>query len=263
MKTTKLFLTFLLISIFPLISIASIEVVGSLRHVHKGMRGDVYKGEIKINNSGDTDQEVKIYQTDLLYNYEDFTFYDEPVTHSRSNATWIKFSPKTVIVKANETIYVQYEVTIPNSDTITGTFWSVLMVEGVIPIDPHQPGQLNISTVTRYAIQMVTEIEEQGVGKLEFMDPSLLTEDDKLFLVVDIVNTGEHYIAPEVSIELFNEAGESVKLIKAPKKGLYPTTSARFKFDLKGIESGKTYETLIIATGQDEDAFGLEYTLHF
>jgi len=137
------------------------------------------------------------------------------------------------------------------------------MVEGVIPIDPHQPGQLNISTVTRYAIQMVTEIEEQGVGKLEFMDPSLLTEDDKLFLVVDIVNTGEHYIAPEVSIELFNEAGESVKLIKAPKKGLYPTTSARFKFDLKGIESGKTYETLIIATGQDEDAFGLEYTLHF
>jgi len=65
MKTTKLFLTFLLISIFPLISIASIEVVGSLRHVHKGMRGDVYKGEIKINNSGDTDQEVKIYQTDL------------------------------------------------------------------------------------------------------------------------------------------------------------------------------------------------------
>jgi len=263
MKTTKLFLTFLLISIFPLISIASIEVVGSLRHVHKGMRGDVYKGEIKINNSGDTDQEVKIYQTDLLYNYEDFTFYDEPVTHSRSNATWIKFSPKTVIVKANETIYVQYEVTIPNSDTITGTFWSVLMVEGVIPIDPHQPGQLNISTVTRYAIQMVTEIEEQGVGKLEFMDPSLLTEDDKLFLVVDIVNTGEHYIAPEVSIELFNEAGESVKLIKAPKKGLYPTTSARFKFDLKGIESGKTYETLIIATGQDEDAFDLEYTLHF
>jgi len=244
-------------------SIASIEVVGSLRHVHKGMRGDVYKGEIKINNSGDNDQEVRIYQTDLLYNYEDYTFYDDPVTHGRSNANWINFSPKTVIVKAKENVYVQYEVTIPKGDTIFGTYWSVLMVEGVIPIDPHQPGQLNISTVTRYAIQMVTEIDEQGEGKLEFMDPSLITEEDKVFLAVDIVNMGDHYIAPEVSIELFNEAGESVKLIKAPKKGLYPTTSSRFRFDLEGIESGKTYETLIIATGQDEEAFGLEYTLHF
>lgn len=263
MKTIKLFFACILFSVLPLLSIASIEVVGSLRHIHKGMQGDVYKGEIKIHNSDDLDQEVRIYQTDLLYNFEDFTFYDEPVTHNRSNAKWMQYSPKTVIVKGNETIYIQYEISIPKSDTIKGTYWSVLMIEGVIPIEPDQPGQLNITTVTRYAIQIVTEIADKGIGELEFLEPTLITVDDQLFLAIDIVNTGDHYIVPEVSIELFDEAGESVKVIKAPKKGLFPTTSARFRFNLEGIEGEKTYQTLIIAAGQDEDVFGIEYTLYF
>ncbi len=263
MKTIKLFFTCILLSILPLLSIASIEVVGSLRHIHTGMQGEVYKGEIKIHNSDNIEQEVRIYQTDLLYNFEDFTFYDEPVTHNRSNAKWIQYSPKTVIVKGNETSYIQYEITIPQSDTIKGTYWSVLMVEGVIPIDPNQPGQLNISTVTRYAIQLITEIADKGIGKLEFLEPTLITEDEQLFLAIDIVNSGEHYIVPEVSIEFFDENGESIKKINAPKKGLFPTTSARFRFNLEGIESEKTYQTLIIAAGSDEDVFGLEYTLYF
>ncbi len=263
MKTIKLFFACILFSVLPLLSIASIEVAGSLRHIHKGMQGDVYKGEIKIHNSDDLDQEVRIYQTDLLYNFEDFTFYDEPVTHNRSNAKWMQYSPKTVIVKGNETIYIQYEISIPQSDTIKGTYWSVLMIEGVIPIEPDQPGQLNITTVTRYAIQIVTEIADKGIGELEFLEPTLITVDDQLFLAIDIVNTGDHYIVPEVSIELFDEAGESVKVIKAPKKGLFPTTSARFRFNLEGIEGEKTYQTLIIAAGQDEDVFGIEYTLYF
>ncbi len=263
MKTIKLFFAYLIVSILPLLSTASVEIEGSLRHIHKGMRGEVYKGEIKIYNSDEQEQEVKIYQTDLLYNYEDFTFYEDPVTHNRSNAKWIKYSPKTVILKGKETIYIQYEISIPKSDTIKGTYWSVIMVEGVIPIDPNQPGQLNINTVTRYAVQLITEIADKGIGKLIFLEPTLLTEGDHLFLAIDIENIGEHYIVPDVSIELFDETGKSVKVIKAPKKGLFPTTSARFRFNLEGIEAEKTYKTLIIAAGSDEDVFGLEYTLYF
>ncbi len=263
MKKIKFIFAYILISAIPMMSFASIEVVGSLRHIHKGMPGDVYTGEIKIQNSGDKDQEVRIYQTDMMYNYQDYTIYDDPVSHNRSNANWIQYSPKTVIVKAKETTYIQYEVTIPQSDSIIGTYWSVLMVEGVDPIDPDQPGQLNINTLTRYGIQIVTETTDKGVGKLEFLEPSLISENDKLFLAVDIVNTGEHYIVPDVSIELFDENGESVKVIKAPKKGLFPKTSARFRFDLQGIKDEVTYETLIVAAGEDEDVFGLEYTLYF
>lgn len=247
----------------PVILKASLEIEGSLRHIHKGVKGEVYKGEIKIHNSDKTNQEVKIYQTDLLYNYKDFTFYDDPVTHSRSNANWVNYSPKTVIVKGEETVYIQYEITIPKADSIKGTFWSVLMVEGVNPINPDQAGQMNINTITRYAIQLITEINEIGIGKLEFLDPTLIEDNGKLFLAVDIINTGEHYIVPEVTIEFFDENGQSVKKLVAAKKGLFPTTSNRYRFSLEGLKSGITYQATIVAAGSDEDVFGLEYTLYF
>lgn len=263
MKLNKTLFVIILLSIIPLISIASIEIEGSLRHIHKGIQGENYKGEIKIFNSDKVDQEVKVYQTDLLYNYEGLTFYEDPITHKRSNAGWIKYSPKTVIVKAGETIYIQYEISIPNADTIKGTYWSVIMVEGVNQIDPDQVGQMNINTVTRYAVQMITEIENIGIGKLEFLEPILIKEDSSLFLAVDIVNKGDHYIVPNVTIEFFNEKGESVKKVTASKKGLFPSTSNRYRFNLEGIEGEITYQTTIIAAGDDEDVFGLEYTLFF
>jgi hypothetical protein len=262
MKILKWFLICFSICLLPFYSIAAIEVEGSLRHVHEGIRGDVYRGEIKLHNSDEINHEVKIYQTDLQYNFKDFTFYEEPVSHNRSNAKWIQFSPKTVIIKGHETIYVQYEVTIPKSDSIKGTYWSVLMIEGVIPIDPNKPGQLNISTVTRYAVQIVTEIADRGVDDLKILEPSLITEGDQVFLAIDIENTGGNYISPDVSIELFDDAGKSVKTINAPKKGLFPTTSARFRFSLEGIEGNKNYQVVIIAAGQDKSVFGLEYTLY-
>lgn len=263
MKNYKFYLIYILLFLIPVLSIASIEVVGSLKHVHNGLPGDTLRGEIRLHNSEAIDQEVRIYQTDLLYNYEDYTFYDDVVSHDRSNANWIQYSPKTVIVKANENRFIQYEIVIPESDSLIGTYWSILMVEGVNPIDPEQTGELNISTVTRYAIQMVSEINIIGKGELTFLNPTLLREGENLFLAVDIVNTGQHYIAPDVSIELFDDAGQSVKRITAPKKGLYPKTSARFRLNLEGITSEKTYQSLIIADGKNEDVFGIEYVLYF
>ena len=242
---------------------ASVEVLGSLKHILNGKPGDVIKGEIRIQNNDNTDQEVKVYQTDLLYNLEEKTFYDEPGSHKRSNADWIKFSPKSVILKAHEVRIIQYEITVPQTDTLKGTYWSVLMVEGIVPIDPNQKGDLSIRTVTRYAIQVVTEIADKGKGSLKFMEPTLIKEGEKLFLAIDLVNNGDHYIAPEVSIELFDDKGTSVKVITVPRKGLYPTTSTRFKIDLDGIPGNKTYKAMIVAAGKDNDVFGLEYTLYF
>lgn len=257
----KIFFLFLL---FPLSSYASVEVIGSLRYMQNATPGEVIKGEIKIQNNDLTDQEVRIYQTDLLYNFQEKTFYDEPGGNKRSNANWIKFSPKTVILKGKEVKNIEYEITVPQVDSLKGTYWSVLMVEGVTPIDPTQKSDLNIRTVTRYAVQIVTEMTNKGNGSLKFLEPTLIRKDDKkLFLAVDLVNEGDHYISPEVSIELYDETGTSVKAITAPKKGIYPTTSTRFMLDLEGLPSKKTYKAMIVAAGTDNDVFGLEYTLYF
>lgn len=263
MKLIANILLLVAVCLMPCLSSGSIEVVGNLKQVHNGNPGEVYKGQIKIQNNGDYAQEARIYQTDLQYNYEDLTYYEEPVSHPRSNARWIQYSPKSLIVNPNEIQFINYEITIPQADSIKGTYWSVLMVEGVNPIDPNQAGKLNINTVTRYAIQIVTEINNSGKGELQFLEPTMIKEGDKLFLAVDIVNSGDHFIAPDVSMELFDDNGTQVKKIQAGKKGLYPTTSSRFRLDLEGLEGNKTYHTLIIAAGQNEDVFGIQYTLYF
>lgn len=97
---------------------------------------------------------------------------------------------------------------------------------------------------------------------LKFIEPTLIKgEDNKKTLAVDIENNGDHYISPELSMELYDEEGNLVKTITAPKKGLYPTTSTRFKLDLEGLPSNKTYKAMIVAAGADNDVFGLEYNL--
>lgn len=262
MSIKSIILFFLLC--LPLSTHASVEVIGSLKHVLTGNPGDVIKGEIRIQNNDLTDQEVRIYQTDLLYNLQENTFYDEPGGNKRSNASWIEYSPKTVVLKSKEARNIDYIITVPKVDSLKGTFWSVIMVEGVTPIDPTQKGDLNIRTVTRYAVQVVTELVNKGTGALKFLEPTLVrTDDKKLYLAVDLVNIGDHYISPEVSMELYDETGTSVKVITAPKKGLFPTTSTRFKLDLEGLPSKKTYTAMIVAAGADNDVFGLEYTLFF
>lgn len=263
MKNINLIISLVVMSCFSMSSMASVEVIGSLKHKKTGKKGELLSGEIKLQNSDDTFQEVRVYQTDLLYNYLGYTAYEEDETHARSNRSWIRFSPQSLILQPNEVRYIQYEIAIPAHDSILGTYWSVLMVEGVNPKDPDRSGELNIETITRYAIQMVTETENPGDGLLEFLDPTLIQEGENLFLAIDIENKGDHYISPALSMELFDEQGQVVKTITASRKGLYPTTSVRFTLDLEGLKPEQTYQCLIVAAGEDEDVFGLEYTLYF
>lgn len=262
MKHIKFLPVLVIILLLHHFSFASVEVIGSLKHTQTSKPGEFYTGEIELQNSGSSKQEIRVYQTDLLYNYEEYTYYDEPVTHKRSNAPWVEFSPKTLVLQPNERAFIQYKVKVPDTDTLNGTFWSILMVESVNPVTPDTSGQLNIQTITRYGVQIITELEDKGKGNLKFFEPVLLTENDNLILAVDIENTGDHYIRPEVSIELYDEEGNSVKKIQAGSKGLFPSTSSRFRMKLEGLEAKQEYQALIIAAGKNENVFGLEYTLY-
>lgn len=265
MHNKRFFTLFLLFLVLPLSTFASVEVIGSLKQVFNSNPGEVVKGQIRIQNNDPVDQEVRIYQTDFLFNSKDQTFYDEPGKNKRSNAGWINYSPKTVVLKSKESRMVDFEITVPKGDSILGSYWSIIMVEGVEPIDPNQGGDLSIRTATRYAVQIVNEINEKGKGLLRFLEPTLVKSEDgkKLYLAVDLQNDGEHYISAELSMELYDTNGNMVKKIAVPKKGLYPTTSTRFKLDLEGIPAKKTYSAMIVAAGADDDVFGLEYTLYF
>lgn len=247
--------------IFHSSAYCSIVVINGLTHIHEANNGEIVRGVIEVQNTGFETKAVRVYQKDYLFAHSGEVFYNEPNSNPRSNAQWIDFSPSYLELAPQQKTVINYEITIPTGQELSGSYWSVLMVEGILPIAPELPKSgLNISTIMRYAIQVATNIGESGTNNLEFIEAKLAKIDGKPVGSVALVNSGERLLIPEVSIELFNEEGQSVSIVKAPKKKIYPGTSTRFFLDLGDLPKG-TYQAVVLADCSEEDVFGLNLSL--
>lgn len=254
-------LTSLFIILFFNNASANIVVVNGLTHEHKASAGETYRGTIEVQNNSDEDQYVKIYQRDYLFYHTGEVLYKDAGSIARSNAKWITLSNNYTKLAAGQKLAIQYEVSVPKSDSLIGSYWSLVMVEGVNDIDTNSiTGGVSIQSVMRYAIQIITNINETGLRQLEFVNVELLIEDSIRFLQVDIKNTGERFMSPELKLELFDSTGYSVGIFEAVKRKVYPGTSTRSRVIIGKIPPG-LYQALLIADNGDEDVFGINLSL--
>jgi len=190
-----------------------------LTHIHEANGGEIVRGVIEVQNTGFETKAVRVYQKDYLFSHSGEIFYNEPNSNPRSNAQWIDYSPSYLELAPQQKTVINYEITIPTGQELSGSYWSVLMVEGILPIAPELPKSgLNISTIMRYAVQIATNIGESGTNNLEFVEAKLDKIDGNPVGSIALVNSGERLLVPEVSIELFNEEGQSVSIVKATKQ---------------------------------------------
>ncbi|HFA52183.1 MAG TPA: hypothetical protein ENJ95_24460 [Bacteroidetes bacterium] len=254
-------LPILLLLLAPVMSRASIVVLNGLTHLHDVVPGETYRGVIEIQNTKDGEQTVKLYQRDYFFRYTGEAFYEEPGSQDRSNAAWIDISPTYFVLKAKEKRSVSYEIKVPDDAELNGTFWSVIMVEGVAPISENDLKKgLNVRTQIRYAVQVATTFNKEGNRNLTFYDVAVVKEDGQTYLAVDIENKGDFLFRPDVSVEIFNGEGQSLGVFTAVKKKIYPETSARFLMEIEGIGTGN-YQVLVLADCGDEDVFGINLPL--
>lgn len=242
---------------------AIIAVMGDLSHERTSAPGETYSGTIVVRNMGDSPEEVKIYQTDYRFNCEGKSFYDEPGNHPRSNAGWITFSPKRVMIPPKEEMSIQFMVEVPASDSLFGTYWSVLMVEPIPRSSPESSlpeRTLGIQTVVRYAIQIVTHIGDTGTKKVRFMGTQLFRDGEKRIFQVDIENVGDRMLRPSMMLQVFDMEGKEYGPFESEPQRIYPGTSVRHRFDVTSLPKGK-YKALVVADCGEEDLFGIHYTL--
>ena len=240
---------------------AGIIVLNGLTHLHDVQPGETYKGVIKVQNTAQKDQAVRLYLRDYFFRHTGETFYEEPGKQSRSNASWIELSPEYLVLQPKEKASIAYQITVPENAPQVGTYWSVIMVEGENPVDENSLGKgINVQTKVRYAIQISTTLPGAGKRNLTFYDAKLVKEKDDFFLLVDLENKGDFLFKPEVSVELFDENGSTVGTFTAEKKKIYPETSARFQIMLEEVKPGN-YQALILADGGGEDVFGINLEL--
>lgn len=253
----------------PCLSEAGISLPGGLTYEKSAKAGETYSGAIVIKNSGDEIQEVKLYQTDYLFFRDGNNIYGEPGKDPRSNAKWITFSTSRVTVQSKGMSEVSYTVKVPKDKSLSGTYWSMLMVEGIgkdsaeatdRKVDKDKI-EMKLRTVMRYGVQMVTHIGDTGTRSLKFLAIKLLKEDeDKRALQVEVENTGERLLKSTLWAEIYNEKGNYIGKFGSEKRRTYPGTSVSVKLDLGKVPEGK-YKGLIVADCGGDDLFGISCTL--
>lgn len=258
LKSTILSLIFLLI--VPLLN-ASIIILNGLTHENSAQPGENYRGVIKIQNTAKNSKSARIYLRDYWFSYNGESKHDPAGTVERSNAGWITFNPEFVTLDTSETATIDFEVKIPETDSLRGTYWSVLMVEGITTPDTTNLNLgVKINTAIRYAIQIVTNIGNTGKSDLQFLNLELVKENGINFLDVAVENIGERILKPEISLELFDESGNSSGIIKSDRRKTYPGTSIKSTLVLEAIKPGN-YNGVLLADCDADHVFGTNLTL--
>lgn len=268
-----LFYLFTAVLLLCFVGQAQVSVIGELSNDKEAKAGERYEGLINVRNDTNEPQEVKIYQTDYLFFRDGTNSYAEPGTVPRSNAKWVAFSPSYATIPPQSTSSINYTVTVPGDTPekkLVGSYWSMLMVEGIAKgsaesaanKDPKK-SQMGIRQTIRYGIQIATHIAQTGTKKISFVETKLLpNENGKRMLQVDIENSGEIFIRPDVYVELFDDKGVSKGKFPGVRYRLYPGSSVRELIDLTSVAAG-SYKAIVVVDAGGEDVYGAEYTLKF
>ena len=252
----KLLFIFIFISSTVFLSHAGIVVLNGLTHEKTLQPGENNKGTIQIQNTGDTEKGVKVYLRDYSYSFTGESKHPDPGTLERSNANWVKFNPELITLGPKETATIEFEVSVPDNDSLIGTYWSVLMLEGIITPDTTNLDKgVTINTAIRYAVQIITNIEDTGTSDVKFLGLDLGQQADNNILNVFIENTGERMLRPQLAVELFDKSGNSAGVIKADRRKIYPGTSVTITLVLKGMKPGG-YTGVLVADCDEDHIFG-------
>ncbi|WP_326981206.1 DUF3324 domain-containing protein [Chryseobacterium sp. MYb264] len=242
---------------------AGIVVLNGLSHTYKVENGKVYKGKIALENTSSQPQNVKIFLQDFSYKSDGTIYYSTPHTNDRTNIDWIKFNTNLVTLKGKEKTEVYYEITIPNTISDPGSYWSVIMVEPVEDIKPNDNKQgVNITSIIRYAIQVITDFDtEKAKPDLQFESVKIEREEGYKLAKIAIANNGNLYCKPSATLEIYTRKnGNKIGTFTSLEMGLLPNTSKSFAIDISKVPPDQ-YNAVIIATDENENAFALNVEL--
>jgi hypothetical protein len=246
---------------------AALHVESALYQERTTAPGARYRGSIALRNSGNSAVSAKLYRSDYSFSADGSNRYRAPGSMARSNGAWLQLGQEQVTIPAQGTVSVSYDVVVPANKSLAGSYWSVVMIEPLSAAESSgpgaaRPGQVRaaITTVTRYAVQVASNIGDSGRRALHFANPHMLKGRGVVkALTVDVDNAGERSLNPQIVLEL--RAGGAAPLrVAGGQRRLYPATAARFQLDLSAVPAG-AYHALLTADAGGDDVFGSQFEL--
>lgn len=241
-----------------------VAVMSSTVEEHVASPGARYTGDIVIANPTKEPQAVRIYLTDYRFQADGTSNFDDAGSTARSNARWIVPQTTRVTVPPGARVTVPYSVTVPSADSLRGTYWSAVMIEGATQVPAAVAGsQVALGAVMRYAIQVATHIDATGERNVRFEAPSAgTTPAGSAMLDLDVINSGERGVRPALSIEVYDAQGQLRAKARQQRGLLYPGTSLHQRFDLGALPAG-TYKAIVYADTGAEPVLATQYTIRW
>ena len=246
---------------------AQISVLSNTVEEHVAAAGEAYVGRITIQNTGSSAETVRLYQTDYRFTADGTSNFDAAGRQMRSNAAWVSLQSPQITVLPGGTVSVPYSVNVPASDTLRGSFWSVIMVEGATKpatVADAQRGKVEVGlgTVIRYAVQVATHIGASGTRAVKFTQAGAVASDSSAAIELDVNDVGERAYRPVLWAELYDATGTIRGKAKQSRGLLYPGSSLRQHFDFGKLPSG-TYKAVIFADTGEDTVYASQYTIVF
>lgn len=252
--------------LMPAVARSQIAVVGSTVEERVAAAGESYVGTIVVRNLTQQDQPVRIYQTDYLFYADGTSHFNDPGTSARSNALWITPTVRSLLVPPQSEMTVTYTVKVPAADSLSGTYWSAIMVEGAPNEANRSSGgrpQVGVGSVMRYAVQVATHIQASGSRKVSFANSKFLTNADSTqSFELDVVNAGDRAYRPALWIEVYDAEGAMKANARQERGLLYPGTSLKQVFPLGRLPAG-TYRAIVFADSGEDAVFASQFTIRF
>ncbi len=246
---------------------ADISIMGKLTHDYSIKPGLETKGKIIIRNKSLTETaSVRISPHDYSFNSDGETFYMKPDSLERSCTGWLNLDRSLVHIPPDSIVTINYTLTVPDDEKLIGTYWCIIIVEPVateIKPDINSEEEINIAVkeTVRFGVQIIASIPDTGKKEIEFTSAGLIKdENEDVILSVDLLNTGERWLRPDVWVDLYSNDGSVVGRFTCTKKRLFPETSIRQHINLGVLKTGE-YVALIVADDGDEYIVGAEYKL--
>ncbi|HSU15180.1 hypothetical protein [Longimicrobium sp.] len=257
----------LALSAFSITARAQVSVIGSGVEEHAARPGETYSGTLRLRNDGRQAEEAKVYLTDYTFAADGTTRYAAAGSLPRSSARWIAFTPSQVRIPAGGEATVGYTVTVPADASLGGTYWSILMIEGIARGSAESTSgaanarvRVGIQPSTRYGVQIATTLEGTGAPKVSFTSARAYAAAQGKVLELDLANAGDVAYRPEIRVELFDAAGGKAGTFTSRRGLLYPGTSLRQTFELGAVPPG-SYQALVVADAGGDQVFGAQYSL--
>lgn len=236
---------------------ASGSVVGALSRDYDLAPGATATGTIEVAADADG-WSIRVFQADFRTTATGREFPDAG-TLPRSNAAWIRLPTGALDVAPDSVGTIPFSITLPENDTLAGTYWSVVMIE-TAPAAA-ELGRPGIRIVNRVAVRITTSVLGTGETRIEFGTDRVSARADDRTFETELTNVGDRMSATSVRLSLTGEDGTVVEAM-ADAAPLYPGCAATWRVPLPNLRPG-FYSGLLVAEPESGVAYGKRVALSY